>query len=533
MVHVRFGSQPSSQRSVSDTADAAAVRVPFAAIVLAMLPAVLDQTILATALPTIATDLGRLSDVSWVVTAYVVAAAASTPLWGKLGDRHGRKLLLEVSLTMFLGASALCGIAQDITFLVAARMVQGVAAGGLMTLAMAAVGDLVSPRERGRYQGYIAATFAIATVIGPLLGGVLVQHASWRWVFYVNLPVGLAALVGLSRRLPAPVPERSRGALDVAGAALLAGAATALMLACIWGGDRYAWDSPTILGLVAASGLLAIALVVRERRAADPIVPLDLLRTRAVAVASVALFLATAALFAVNVFVPLFLQTTTGASPTQAGLLLIPMMLGIAISTNLAGRSIARTGRYKRFPVAGLALMTAALVLLATFAGEPSRTTTGIGLAVFGLGFGMVGQVLIVAVQNSVDPRRLGVAMATTSFFRALGGAVGAAVLGAVFAARTGVHGVAGGPQALGPGARADVIDAVQTVFIVAAPIAAIALVVVLLLEEVPLQGRGGPPRAGRDAEPPNDQPSETETRAAHGQRVAAIQSPTAQRAAQ
>src|SRR3977135_4298903 len=203
MVLVRFGSSPSSQRSVSDTADAAAVRVPFAAIVLAMLPAVLDQTILATALPTIATDLGRLSDVSWVVTAYVVAAAASTPMWGKLGDRYGRKLLLEVALFVFVPPSALCGAAQDITQLIAVRAVQGAAAGGLMTLAMAAVGDLVSPRERGRYQGYLAATFAGATVLGPLVGGVLVDNASWRWVFYVNLPVGVAALVALAAKLPA------------------------------------------------------------------------------------------------------------------------------------------------------------------------------------------------------------------------------------------------------------------------------------------------------------------------------------------
>jgi MFS family permease len=216
------------------------------------------------------------------------------------------------------------------------------------------------------------------------------------------------------------------------------------------------------------------------------------------------------------VFVPLFLQTTTGASPTEAGLLLVPMMLGITLSTNFAGRSISRTGRYKRFPVAGLALMTGALVLMAVVAGDPSRTTTGIAIGVFGLGFGMVGQVLIVAVQNSVDRRRLGVAMATTSFFRALGGAVGAAVLGAVFAARAGVHGVSGGPRTLGPGARADVIDAVQTVFIVAAPIAAIALVVVLLLEEVPLRGAGGAAGAERDAEAPHEQSSATETGAAH-----------------
>lgn len=476
------------------------VAVPFAAIVLAMLPAVLDQTILATALPTIASDLGRLTDVSWVVTAYVVAAAAATPLWGKLGDRHGRKRLLELALALFLAASALCGAAQDITLLVVARMVQGAAAGGLMTLAMAAVGDLVSPRERGRYQGYIAATFAVATVAGPLVGGLLVDHASWRWVFYVNLPLGLLALAGLRLRLPAPAAGATDRALDLAGAALLAAATCGLMLTCIWGGERYAWGSPAILGLIAATLLLGVALAVRERRAADPIVPLDLLRTRTVAVASVALFLTTAALFAINVFVPLYLQATTGASPTQAGLLLVPMMLGITLSTNLAGRAIARTGRYKRFPVAGLALMTAALVLLAAVAREPSRTTTGIGLAIFGLGFGMVGQVLIVAVQNAVELRRLGVAMATTSFFRALGGAVGAAVLGAVFAASArGSSAPAGrGVGALGPAARADVVDGVQTVFVVAAPVAALGLAVVLLLREVPLRGGGDSRSAGQ-----------------------------------
>ena len=468
-----------------------AVALPFAAIVLAMLPAVLDQTILATGLPTIAADLGSLTDVSWLVTAYVVAAAASTPLWGKLGDRYGRKRLLELSLVVFVSASALCGAAQSITELIVLRAVQGAAAGGLMTLAMAAVGDLVSPRERGRYQGYIAATFAVATVIGPLLGGVLVDHASWRWVFYVNLPVGIAALVGLSLRLPAPETERPERPLDASGAALLAGATSALMLTCVWGGDRYAWDSGPILGLIAATVLLSGALVVRERRAADPIVPFHLLRTRAVTVASTALFFGTAALFAITVFVPLFLQTTTGASPTQAGLLLVPMMIGVTLSTTLSGRSIARTGRYKRFPIAGLALMTAALGLLAALAGDPSRAATGIALAVFGLGFGMVTQVLIVAVQNSVERRELGVATATTGFFRALGGAIGAAVLGAVFAARAGMHAAEGGLGALGAVGRADIVDAVQIVFVVAAPLAAIALIAVLRLPELPLQTRG------------------------------------------
>jgi EmrB/QacA subfamily drug resistance transporter len=488
---------PHDTRPTAAPTSAPSIAVPFAAIVVAMLPAVLDQTILATALPTIAADLGHLTAVSWVITAYVVAAAATTPLWGKLGDRHGRKRLLEASLALFLAASALCGAAQDITMLAASRAVQGAAAGGLMTLAMAAVGDLVSPRERGRYQGYITATFAVATVAGPLVGGLLVDHASWRWVFYVNLPLGAVALAGLRLRLPTAAVERPTHPLDAPGAALLAGATGALMLACIWGGDRYGWGSAPIVALLVATVALAGALIARERRAADPIVPFDLLRTPVVAIASAALFLATATLFAINVFVPLFLQTTTGATPTQAGLLLIPMMLGITLSTNLAGRAIARTGRYKRFPIVGLALMTAALALLAIVAAEPSRTATGIGLAVFGLGFGMVGQVLIVAVQNSVDGRRLGVAMAATSFFRALGGAVGAAALGAVFAARAGTRpSAATSLHHLAPTARADVIGAVQTVFLVAAPVAALALAVVLLLKEVPLRGRDGAPAA-------------------------------------
>jgi EmrB/QacA subfamily drug resistance transporter len=462
------------------------VAVPFAAIVLAMLPAVLDQTILATALPVVARDLGSIGDVSWIVTAYVVAAAAATPLWGKLGDRHGRKLLLEIALATFVLSSALCGAAQDITQLVALRFMQGIAAGGLMTLAMATVGDLVSPRERGRYQGYIAAAFAVATVVGPLLGGALTEHATWRVIFFVNLPLGATALIGLQRRLPAAPVEPSAQPLDAFGAALLAGATSAFMLACIWGGDRYAWGSAQIVGLFAATVVLAAALVRRERRVPDPIVPLRLLRTRAVAVASAALFLALVALFAVTVFVPVFLQITTGATPTQAGLLMIPAMVAIPISTTVAGRLMYRSGRYKRFPLIGLGMMSAALLMLAMVARDPSRLTTAVALAVFGLGFGMVTQILVVAVQNSVERHELGVATAVTGFFRALGGAIGAAVLGALFAARAGAH-------ASEVALRGDVIDGVQIVFLVAAPIAILALLVVLLLPEVPLKGRAEP----------------------------------------
>jgi EmrB/QacA subfamily drug resistance transporter len=464
-----------------------AAGVAFWAIVLAMLPAVLDQTILATALPTIAADLGRLADVSWVVTAYVVAAAATAPLWGRLGDRYGRKLVLEVSLAVFLATSAVCGVAGSLWMLVVARGIQGAAAGGLMSLAQAAVGDLVSPRERGRYQGYIMAVFAVAASVGPLLGGLLVDHASWRWVFYVNLPVGALALAGLHLRLPAAEVPTTRSRLDLPGAGLLAAGTSALMLACIWGGQRYAWGSVEIVGLLGLFALAAAALIFRTLRIPDPIVPLSLIGNRAVALASVALFLVTATMFSITVFVPLFLQTTTGASPTQAGLLLIPMMVGITLSTNVAGRLIQRTGRYKVFPVVGLAMISAALLGMAVAVERPSRVSTGFALLLFGLGFGMVGQVLITAVQNSVDRRELGLAMAVTGFFRALGGAVGAAVLGAVFASRVGQAGT--GTLALAHAGRSDVIAGVHAVFLLAAPLALIALVTVLALREVPLRG--------------------------------------------
>jgi EmrB/QacA subfamily drug resistance transporter len=467
------------------------VSIPFVAIVLAMLPAVLDQTILATALPTIAGDLGTLADVSWLVSAYVIASAATIPVWGRVGDRLGRRTVLELSLVVFLAASAVCGIAGDLTTLIFARAVQGAAAGGLMTLAMAAVGDFVSPRERARYQGYIAATFALATVAGPLLGGLLTEGASWRWVFYVNLPVGLLALAGLRLRFPAVAGRRPSTRFDVGGALLLAGATCALMLVCVWGGTRFAWGSPEIVGLGALLLAAAAALVWRERRAADPVVPLDLLRLPAVAITSAAFFLTTASLFAVTVFVPLYLQAATGATPTGAGLLLAAMMVGVTASTNFAGRRIAAGGRYKRYPLAGLALMALGLAGLAALAGSRSQVAAVACLAIFGLGFGMVGQVLTVIVQNGVPRPSLGTAMATTNFFRALGGAVGAATLGAVFASQDGV--VAG----------------VRLVFAIAAPLALLALALVwrlseVKLEEAPPQGDGPPPRS--EAPPRRDE---------------------------
>lgn len=460
------------------------VSIPFAALVLAMLPAVLDQTILATALPTIARDLGSLDDVSWLVSAYVIASAATIPAWGKIGDRFGRRRVLELSLSLFLVASAACGMADGLTTLILARAVQGAAAGGLMTLAMAAVADLVSPRERARRQGYIAAVFALATVAGPLLGGLLTEQVGWRWVFYVNLPLGLAALAGLRLRFPDVPGHRAEARFDLAGALLLAAATSALMLVCVWGGTRFAWDSGQILVLAAALLLSVAALVWRERRAAEPMVPLELLRTPTVALSSGAFFLTTASLFAVTVFAPVFLQVATGASPTAAGLLLAAMMVGVVVSTNLAGRRIADGARYKPYPLAGLALMAVGLAGMAALVGERSQLLTVLCLGVFGLGFGMVGQVLTAIVQNGVDRSRLGTAMATTNFFRALGGAVGAAALGAVFASRGGV------------------VEGVRLVFGIAAPLTLVALALVFRLREAELDadrpGKPGKPAAER-----------------------------------
>ena len=445
--------------------NATATRTPiwpaFTVLVLAMLPAVLDQTVLATALPTIARRLGTLEDVSYLVTAYVLASTVATPLWGKLGDRRGRRPLLTAALSLFLFASAACGIAQTFGQLIAARSVQGVAAGGLMALAMASVGDLVDPRERPRWQGRIAASFSAAAIAGPLIGGLLVQHASWRWVFYVNLPVGLAALAGIKRWLPVGTRAEERRPLDVSGALLLSTATGAALLVLSLGGHQFDWASATVAVPVVVAAAAAVAFAARERRAEDPVVPLAMLAAPAVRVASAGMFLVTAALFGVTVFIPVLLQASAGFSPTEAGLFLAASTIGLALTTTVAGRRIARTGRMRRLPVFGAAVMAAALVALALDATTASPPLIVAGLLVFGAGFGLTSQLLVVAVQNGVARTQIGVATATTNFFRAFGGATGAATLGAVFA-----------------GAGHDVGIAVQTALFVAAGIAALAAAV-------------------------------------------------------
>jgi EmrB/QacA subfamily drug resistance transporter len=498
-------------------------RLAFGGLLVAMFIGALDQTIMATALPTIATQLGGLTELSWVVTAYVLAAAASTPVWGKFSDLYGRKRLIAAAIVAFITFSALSGTAQTIGWLIAFRALQGIGAGGVMTLATASVADLVPPRDRGRYQGYIQLTFLIASLAGPLLGGLFVDQVSWRWAFYVNAPIGAVALVFLAVCLPVDAKRRV-ARIDYAGATLLASLVVALMLIATWGGSQYSWGSQQILGLIATALTLLVVFVWRERRAAEPLLPLRLLRDPVVAVVSGAAFIATLSLFAAIVFLPVFLQFVTGASATDSGLLTLPLLAASAASTIAAGKVMTRTGRYKIFPVIGLAAMSVGLLLFSTLGATGSRLTTALYMIIFGAGFGMVTQILMVAIQNAVQPREIGTATATANLFRAVGGSVGVAIYGAVFAAglrrwlpvdlhgrvphgisAMGIQSTPGRIHQLAPTVQHGIAHAVgnslHDVFLFAAPIALAGFLVVLLLREQPLRGPSQPqPAAPPDA---------------------------------
>jgi EmrB/QacA subfamily drug resistance transporter len=520
---------------VINDADAAPVQpkalmLAFGGLLVAMFIGALDQTIMSTALPTIAGQLGGLSDLPWVVTVYVLGAAASTPLWGKASDLYGRKSLLRAAIIVFIGFSALSGAAQSIGELIAFRAVQGVGAGGLMTLAMATVGDLVTPRERGRYQGYIQLTFLLASLAGPLLGGLFVDDLSWRWAFYVNVPIGLVAFAFLTAYLPVPA-RRAGASVDYAGAALLAATVVAILLIATWGGSQYAWGSAQILGLIAGAVILLAAFLWRERRAAEPVLPLRLFRDPVFVTVSAGLFVATLSLFAAIVFLPLFLQLVTGASAIGSGLLMLPLLVASGLSTTVAGQVMARTGRYKVFPVVGLAAMAAGLLLFSTLGAGSSRASAAVIMVVFGIGFGMVTQILMVAIQNAVEPREIGTATAAANLFRALGGAVGVAVFGAVFSgglrhwlgtelggrvprgvSATGIQTTPGRIHALPATVQHAIAHAVgnslHDVFMVAGPIAVIGALVVLRLREQPLRGRAdAPPQTRHEEEPCQSSP--------------------------
>jgi EmrB/QacA subfamily drug resistance transporter len=488
------------------------LRLIFGALMLVLLLASLDQTIVSTALPTIVGDLGGLNRLAWVVTAYLLTSTVSGPIYGKLGDVYGRKVVLQTALAIFIVGSALCGTSQNMAELIAFRAVQGLGGGGLVVVTLAVVGDLVSPRERGRYQGYFGAVFGVATVLGPLLGGFFVDNLSWRWIFYVNLPLGVAAFVVIARAFHAR-GSQAKKVIDYLGAALLTGSLSAIVLYASLGGTTYPWDAPGMIALVAGGFAMLVAFAFAESRAQDPILPLSLFRNRVYLTACAISFGIGLALFGSVTYIPLYLQVAKGHTPTESGLLMTPMMAGLLITSIASGQLIARFGRYKAFPILGTAIATVGLLLLSRLEPETSTATAGACMLVLGLGLGLVMQVLTLVAQNSVDYRNLGVATSGVTLFRQVGGSIGVAVFGAIFSNRftAALHREL--PRAHGPGslnlttirhlpagardiyARA-LTDSLHPVFLAAAGVAAVAFVLACLLPEVPLRTTAGAPTA-------------------------------------
>ncbi|MFD7385558.1 MDR family MFS transporter [Streptomyces anulatus] len=488
------------------------VLVAIGALLLGMLLAALDQTIVSTALPTIVSELGGLDHLSWVVTAYLLAATAATPLWGKLGDQYGRKKLFQTAIVIFLIGSALCGVAQNMPQLIGFRALQGLGGGGLMVLSMAIVGDLVTPRERGKYQGLFGAVFGVTSVLGPLLGGFFTEHLSWRWVFYINLPIGVVALVVIAAVLHIPV-RREKHTIDYLGTFLIASVATALVLVASLGGTTWAWSSPQIIGLAVLAVVLLVVFIAVERRAVEPVLPLKLFRIRTFSLVAVISFVIGFAMFGAMTYLPTFLQVVHDITPTMSGVHMLPMVIGLLITSTGSGQIVSRTGRWKVFPILGTAITAVGLLLLHQLDENSSTWLMSAFFFVFGAGLGLVMQVLVLVAQNSVSYQDLGVATSGVTFFRSIGSAFGVAIFGTIFANRltgqltdalagqslpTGVDAgrLAADPRAIGQlpaDLRPSVLGAYSTsitdVFLYAVPVVLLAFVLAWFLREDRLRG--------------------------------------------
>ena len=516
------------------------ILIVFSGLMLGMFLAALDQSVVGTALPTIVGDFHSLNRLTWVVTAYLLTSTASAPLYGKISDLFGRKKIFQFAIVLFLAASALAGLSQNMNELIAFRGLQGLGAGGLIVLAMSIIGDVVPPAQRGKYQGYFGAVFGLASVAGPLVGGFLVEQISWRWIFYINLPIGALALFVTSIVLKDGAQRREHQ-IDYVGALLLLAGVSALLLTTTLGGSPqgFPWGSWQIITLLAAGVMLVAAFVAWEKRASEPIVPMYLFRKRVFTASNAAGFIVGVAMFGAIIYLPIYLQVVKGVSPTISGLMLLPLMAGILIASITSGQVIARIGRYKIFPVVGTAVMTIGMYLLSMLSVGTSSMVDSLMMFVVGTGLGLVMQVLVLAVQNGVDYKDLGTATSLSNFFRSMGGAFGTAILGAILTDRLGGNLLAALPAAAKPhvkqiaqlivgspaqlkalgrvqpaiydAARLAYVHTIDTVFLVAVPVTAAAFLCALALPEIKLRStvhsaggakRGHDAAAGKEGEP-------------------------------
>lgn len=481
------------------------IMVVMGALMLAMFLSALDQTIVSTALPQIAVDLHSLDKLSWVATSYLLASAVVTPIYGKLGDMFGRKKIFMSSIGIFLIGSILCGFSQNMEQLIIFRAIQGLGGGGLMALVFAIIADVVPMRQRGRYQGYFGAVFGVSSVAGPLLGGLLTDHLSWHWIFFVNVPFGLLALWVVATRLHLPV-RVSQHKIDFIGAGLLSAASICILLVSVWGGNQYDWMSNEIIGLIVGAFAAIGLFILQERRAKEPIIPLHLFKSDIFISSILLTILAGIAMFASILYIPQYQQIVRGNTPTESGLLMLPLVIGIFGASMISGRLISKTGHYKPFPIIGTLVLAFGLWLFSHLSLDTSHVVLSLWMLTIGAGLGLFMQVATLAVQNSTGREHLGVATSTVTFFRSLGASLGGAIFGSILISRLSSHIQATLPQAgsvvgeatqggitnIPPEAKQAVLQAYvnsfHDMFLLAIPIVLAAFVVALFLRETPLQ---------------------------------------------